>query len=378
MEMIYIPKRLKFSIAIATAFWILVQVVSAAEPMRKKDFEKTVHESYSISQDGEVKLANKHGVLYIETWDKPEVDIWVKIQVKAKSESKANEVFDRINIKFDNRSDYVEAITELEAVKGSWWNWGNNNSGDFSINYHVRMPVGCKLFGSNKYGNVILDKLDNDCNLEVKYGNMSIGDIRGDFNFTLGYGNGGVTMAENISGNLKYGKLDIGVAHDVEINTKYSKISIEQANDVKAFSKYDHYKIGKINSISNVGKYDNFDIAEIRDCNIETKYTDVKIARLEDQATFEMSYGGVKINEVGSSLSRIDATGKYTTFRVNVDNLKSAYFNLTAEHGGISLPSNVKVGITETKDSKSGYYGSKKAEAKLRMATKYGSIKLYN
>jgi len=142
----------------------------------KGKYERVIQDNQEINLDGKVRLSNKYGKIDIQTWDKPMVDVSVVITVVAKSQEKADATFDRIAINFSGDGNNYSAETDINSKSGAWWAWWNGNSSDeFSIDYTVRMPTGCRLSVNNKYGDVFLDELNNDLNLEIKYGNFDIG-----------------------------------------------------------------------------------------------------------------------------------------------------------------------------------------------------------
>ena len=72
-----------------------------------REFSKTINKQFSIASNGMIALSNLHGKIDIKTWDQNNVRISVKILVDAQSEEDAQEVFERINIRFANSSSNV-------------------------------------------------------------------------------------------------------------------------------------------------------------------------------------------------------------------------------------------------------------------------------
>ena len=112
-------KILVFSLLIMSG--LILQSMTSAEMdmviITKKQFTKTIEESFPISKDGVVAIANKYGNIDMHTWDKNEVKFKVNIIVNATSESVAKDVFERIEVSFNNSNSRVEAVTEIESKK---------------------------------------------------------------------------------------------------------------------------------------------------------------------------------------------------------------------------------------------------------------------
>ena len=120
----------------------------------KEQFTKVIERSFDISPDGTTRLYNKYGRINIETWDRNKVELKITIEANAKTESKADELFERIDIDITNSDDYVKAETLIESSS----KWGNWTKGDYKIYYDVKMPASNRLEAGMKYGNLDAEK----------------------------------------------------------------------------------------------------------------------------------------------------------------------------------------------------------------------------
>jgi len=353
---------------------LLISLPSWANGHKGK-FERVTEATHSISSDGKVELKNKYGKVDIQTWDKNQVELTVVITVVAKNEDKANETFDRISIDMTNTEDYFHAKTEIGENSKAWWAWWNESSNEFSIDYTVRMPRGCELVVTNKYGDVYLDELSNDLNLEVKYGDFNIGNILGNTKVNLGYGNGEISSVKDMDAEVKYSKLICNQMKNADLETKYSKVFITEASALEVESKYDQYSITSARSIVNEGKYDHWDIGTVNNFEIDTKYTDVDIDELINSATTKMTYGVLKIDELRSGFSHLHGSGKYASFVIK--GLQNANYDLSTSYGSIHLPSGHKNSYEMDDDNdkkKKGMIGSGGGE--IIITTRYGKIEI--
>ena len=154
-----------------------------------QEFTKTIKKEFPISQTGTVDLTNKYGKVEVHTWDRNRVKIDVSIVVDARSESAAQEVFDRIQIDFSNDDAFVKAETSIES-SNSWWKGSWNNKSEFQVNYEVYMPSTCDLNLDNQYGNSNVEAISGSADVKVKYGDFQLEGVGGDLKVYLGYGNG--------------------------------------------------------------------------------------------------------------------------------------------------------------------------------------------
>lgn len=364
---------------------LLSSFVSAAntQPTNNKDFTKTIKKDFAVNADGKVRVANRYGKVAVDTWDKKRVKIEVKITVRADSEARAQEGFERIQIQFSDSPSYVSAETVIgESQKSFWDSWTSSWGGkiDFTIDYQVFMPASCDLDLANKYGDSHIASMEGDVSLEVKYGNFELEEVLGDLEVNLGYGNGTVTRARNISAEGKYCNLKVRHADDVAITSKYSKIKIEEARAVRTISKYDSYDIIKMNSFRNEGKYDHFDIGSVDEVWVVSKYSDINVERLVIGADFELKYGGARVEDVAKGFSEINLIGKHADYKINVEDGAAYQVKATSDSGGLNYPSNMNVIFKEDDGHKkeiNGYFGAKNAKGVIKAQLDYGGLKVW-
>ncbi len=370
--------KLVYNLGLALLLLGLPTVVATAAG--KGEFTKTIKKEFEISPDGTTDITNKYGKVALKTWDRNRVKITVSIVVRAGSESEAQEVFDRIDVAFSNSPSLVKAQTNIESRKGrKWWNWNDDDKSDYSINYEVFLPAGNNVVVNNKYGDVYVAELGGRADLNVKYGNFKADGFGGDAEIDLGYGNGSLERANNLNLDIKYGKFQCENANRVDILSKYSKIRMEQAGQVNCESKYDDYNLGEVESFRNTGKYDNFDIRSAQSVVVRTKYTEIDIDEVGGALELEMEYGNAAIERLANGFEEVNLNGRYTDFRLYVEDGAAFRMDAAAEHAGIRYPSGMTITYEkESGDSREvrGYRGSDSAPSVIRARLTYGGLRV--
>lgn len=305
-----------------------------------QEFTKTLNKQAPIASDGLVDLENKYGKIDIKTWNQEQVRISVKITVEARNESAAQEVFDRISIDFFNNITHVGATTQIEA-QSSWWNWGNSRS-DFSIDYEVHMPAGCRLEVDAKYCDVYAMAVNGAADVSVKYGNFKLDGLGEDATIELAYGNGTIRTARDLNIDLAYGNLDVGEAGDITLGIKYGNLESERAGDIRTESRYSNFILGDIGEFRVEGKYDNYQIRTATEIVLATQYSNLEVGRLSRRLDLDMSYGAVKAHHVEAGFSEVNLLGRYTDFKVYIDGNTSCSIDLAGDYADMSVPSNLQ------------------------------------
>lgn len=346
----------------------------------KSEYTKTYSKTFTLSPDGKVDIENIHGQVNINTWNKNEVSIKVVITVNASSERKAEDDFERIDIKFSNDNQFVSAKTTIDSKRSSWWfiqSWWDDD--DVRIDYEVSMPAAAKLELSHKYGNAALGSFQGDVLISHKYGDVSIDHVSGYLDMDMAYGNGVVAKANDARLDLSYYKLRMNEAHNVDISSKYSQFHIESANQIISKSSYDGYHLGEVGRMSNEGKYDNIEADKIEYLSINTKYTKINLEYLRNQLQAEMSYGGLEIDRLDAGFQEIQITSRYAGLEIDASDVPNLKVDVQGRYTGVDLPGNIDTSRDQRENNSInvvGQRGSAAAKAMIRVRAEYGGLKI--
>ncbi len=324
---------------------MLCSVMSYAMPDGGlQEFSQTITEEYQVDPDATVHIYNKYGDVDIVSSDRSTVHIIATIYVEARSQDRADEIFEKINISIDGSRREVTAETEYDFNNN--WSWGKKNE-NYKVHYKVQLPKTNDLDIENKYGNISITDMQSDVSISLKYGNANINDIGGDFEAELGYVKS--CTVGRVGGDadleLSYSDIELISAADIDIESKYSDIEIAEGVEIDIESKYDKYEIGSAQSLDNIGKYDHFDIGSVGDISIETKYTHLKIEELFHSGDFSTGYGGVKIRQLHEGFESIIINSKYTGYDIGVDG--GYRLDVDTEYVGVDYPRDFNVQIRD-------------------------------
>lgn len=366
----------KFSLFLALT--LLFQTASFGDAVSKKEFTKTIKKEFGITANGTTSIYNKYGKIDLKTWDKDRVKVEVTILVNARSESEAQEVFDRISINFSNANDYVKAQTEIESQKSGWWSW-NDSKSDYNINYDVYLPTTNNIDIINKYGNVNAESIDGSANVAVKYGNFRLEGIGDNATIDLGYGNGTIVSARDVTSEISYGRILFKEAKELNLTSKYSKVTIDKANDIRSETKYDTYDIGEVRDFRNNGKYDSFDIAYADNLIVNSKYSEIFTSKIGNSIDLDLEYGGATVERIAKGFSDVRIVGSYADFKINVEDGASYRMEATANYAGIRYPEDMNVTYEKEKGTYhevEGHKGVKGARSVIKARLDYGGLKV--
>lgn len=357
-------------------FWALLGTEAFANtPFIKKDYDKIIEKEFPISKNGTFAVTNKYGAVSISSWDKNAVSIKVHIVVKASSQSKADDVFDRISINFNNSSDFVEAETDISESKSYWFfSWSDNT--DYQINYEVKMPASVHLRAENKYGNTYLPDLTNGAELNIKYGDVNAKNIKGNTSLDLGYGTMYFENIETFAAEIKYSKVKGNATGNAKLASKYSKIEIGSVADIQLDAKYDSYIFDEVRNLNYTGGYDNIAINRVENMIVETKYSDINARTVIGSIDVNQKYGRFEAGKVECNNAPINISSNYVEVVLGLSACNSYNVDISTEYVGMKLPDNLDREIINT-DHKSTTLKSDSGNGgkKIKIAMKYGSLK---
>ena len=356
-------KRLIFSTLIGISTIGLFSGLYAQENQVSKNY----HQEYPVSSKTQLLIDNKYGAIDVKNWNENKISIDVVVKLENQNKDKAKKQLDAIKVEFSQEGDEVKAITEIDDAFTSGRGWFNSDNREMTINYTVNIPASLAVTLKNKYGDIFINELSGKTEIYLKYGNLKANKItRGNsepFAFlSMAYAKGSIEECNWLKMDIKYSTLNIDKSKALVIVSKYSKLIIGDCSSIVAEAKYDDYRVDKLsNFVINAG-YTTFNFNEIsRKIDATLKYSDFKVNKVP--ATFEAikienQYGGVKIY--------IDAAASY-----NIDG--------HARYAKIAVPDEGKFSRIEenTSSTITGLIGKdEKTRSKVTIETSYGGVKL--
>jgi hypothetical protein len=362
---------------IAGLLLIVLFAANALWASPRAEFTKTVKREFAIDANGLAQFITKYGKLDVKTWDQNRVKVEVTIRVQARSEQEAQRVFNQIRIDFTSASNLVKAETIVET--SSRWNWWGSNKSDFTVDYEVYIPQTLTLDVAHKYGDVFAASMGGQAIIDLKYGNLRMDEIRNDLKLNLGYGNATIAGARDAELNISYSNLTLAKMRNGKLTTKYSNVSLEEALEIETESKYDTYRMGIVGKLKNRTSFSAVEIKTVDDLSSYCRYTDVKVGTVRNSADLDLEYGGARIDNILRGFSEIRLNGRYSDFKIKVEEGATYQFEASARYAGIIYPSSLKV-VSEreqaTSHEVSGYAGVANARSVIKAKLDYGGFRM--
>ena len=377
------------------AFVLPVTLSAAGYPPRPdQDFEKNYSETFSVDGSGDVRLTNRHGNIRVETWDRNEVKIDVRVKVFADDQDAADRTFDRIEISFSGGSNSASATTIIGSgsksgkgiirslLDGEWpSSEGIGGSNDFKVHYTVKMPASANLETEAKYCDVMLPDLTGNNRLTVGYGDLVAGDLTGRNEISVSYGSARVDeLGENSSFRVRYcDGNNIRKAADLRYDGRYSETEIGTVDRLRVEAGYDEVEVRRAREIRFDGNYNDLTVDQVERIFLDANYSDVEINEVSKELEVESSYGDLEIDRLIAGFDRVYIRANYIDVDLDIDDDAGYELELRTRYGDIDF-SGQNVSISEEKSGSSrSMTGSKKGNGSGRVdvSTSYGDIDVH-
>ena len=179
---------------------------NAQEPKR----QRLINKSYDVTAEDRLTIDNQFGNVMVSTWDKKQITVDIEISARASSDSKAQDIMDKIDVKDSRDGHDIRFKTNVDEIHNGNGGKGNkgreDNSRGFYIDYVVHMPAGNSLKIENSFGKTEVPALSGNVSLTSKFGSLSTGKL---------------DHVDDI--DVEFGKADIGAINDGRITLKFDK-----------------------------------------------------------------------------------------------------------------------------------------------------------
>jgi hypothetical protein len=346
--------------------FFIISLFIISSTLTAQEITKEFHKEYTAGTKT-LEISNRYGDVIIQSWDKDQIVIDVKVTVEMPNKEKAQRLIDLIDVQFSESDNLISAKTVIDD-KFNFTGWGDSRK--FSIDYTIKMPVKTDLNLINKYGNTDIDELHGLMNLEIKYGNLSAGKLtRGNIKplskINIAYGKGSIDEAGWLDLTERYvGSMDITKSQAILLDSKYSKIALSETSSVVGES-----------------KYDNIRIENIKNLVLENGYTEVNIGELTKKLTYTGSYGSFSIDRIPSGFESIDIETHYMGVKLGIDEAANYRLDAKVSYGGLKYNEdnfkNERRIVENNSNEVSGTVGKEENPlSRVNVQASYGTVRL--
>lgn len=344
-------KKLLYSVIVLLMLPMLASAVAKSNVEKKK----TIHKTYTVKNFVKLSIDNSFGRVHINTTSGNEIDVKVEVVAKQRSEQRALEMLDKININIAESGSVISFETDMDGKM-------NNRGGEgFEVNYMVSMPKSNPLYLKNSFGDTYLSDLDGDVELKIAYGDVKTEGLNGTTKLKLSFSDGYFKSVKSGELEVKYSDATFGELGVVKMEQGFSDVSVDRVKTIDLTSKYGDMQIGSVEGIRGyVG------------------FSDLTIDYLIIEADMEASYAGdFSLDKVSKDFKSLELRGKFSSFDVNFEEGSNGTFEAGVKYGDFDYSDDqMRLTYKNKSDNHAEYKGviGNGKGGKLVIQTSYGNI----
>lgn len=350
------------------ALLLFIATLLVSISLSGQEVTKEFHKEFQAGANTTLEISNKYGDVNIQSWDKDQVVIDVKVTVELPDRERAEKFLSYIDVQFSENNNTISAETIIDE-KFSFTGWGSSSK-RFSIDYTVKMPAEAALTLSNRYGNTDIDELHGLTDLDIRYGNLNAGKLT----------RGNVKPLSEL--NISYGKGTIEETGWMNLTLRYcSGMNINKSQALLLDSKYSKLTLGETSSVVGECKYDNLRIESINNLVLENGYTETNIGELVKKLDYTGSYGSFSVERIPQNFESINVDTRYMGVNLGIDEAANYSLEAAIRYGGLKYDESkfkAEKRIIENSTSEvSGIMGKEDSPAaNVRITSSYGTVRL--
>ena len=247
-----------------------------------EEFSKEYRKSHQVNPDCLIQLDLSFAEVVVTTWDSPQVDIFVKIVTDAKSQERADQIFDKIEVEFGATASKVEFNVNAGSMNC-------NKNENFTIKVEMKVPAKSTLAGHAGFGEVTISDMIGPCKLRVEYGSLNANSLASTSNnLIVQFGEAKITSAGGGQFSSEYGSVKLGtLKSDATFKTSFGDVKVDQV------------------------------LAECKNLNVEAEYGDVTMTLASGcayQVDADCDYGDIEMpSSFHKTTQESDFSGKHVT-----------------------------------------------------------------
>jgi len=184
-----------------------------------KEFRK----QYPFDPGGTVGVHNTNGNIYIESWDKDEVEIYAEIVVKAGNRKDAEEFMKRVVIEVDHDRDRLFVKPDYPKKHGGgFFDWLFGRRPQVSVTFRIRVPSVTNTEIRSTNGRVEIDDVEGKSELQTTNGGIYADNVKGAMD------------AHTVNGSIKVYLSKVSSHDRMHFKTINGSIKLSLPDDVQA------------------------------------------------------------------------------------------------------------------------------------------------
>lgn len=298
---------------------ILLLIFSLELPAQTREYSDQIVREFPISNAATVDITNKYGMVQVMTWEKDSVKFTIDLQIQARDNDRLEKLKKEIDFDFnagqyfliartvigDGSSDIIRDIVDIAST---YFTTANK----VAIDYTVFIPDYTPIKIENKYGDVYIDDLESNLNLNLAYGDLKSNDLKGRTEISISSGDGDINYIRDGQLTVAYSDLEVNSADKLLLESRSSNITIDNGTDLRINSSRDKIYLGETVTLAG-----------------ESYFSDLQVEQLRTRVNYRMRYGNLVLENVLRSFAQVSLTSELTDVELIFEQPMSFQFEMT-------------------------------------------------
>ncbi|MCK4919766.1 MAG: hypothetical protein KAS71_01895 [Bacteroidales bacterium] len=279
--------------------------------LKSQDFSdrEITEKTFPVNAQTTIEVNNKYGKVHVLTWKKDSVKFVIDLKVNSNSKEKLKKLKNNIRFDFTSSKYYVTAIS----------NFGGNGNQIFAelrslsetlipgkntieVNYNIYCPESVNLSIINKFGDIYIDDLRGEIDINLSNGDMKINSISGESNIELNFGNA-------IINHLT----------DAVISLSYSDLNLKQAEKLQTISKSSSIHIDEVDLLKINSRRDKYFLSDVYNMQGRTDFSQIWIEKIICSLDLNLKFGDLILDHLPVNFCKIDLVSDYADLNLYID-----------------------------------------------------------
>jgi len=143
-------------------------------PKQKVQVSKTEH--FDFPAAGTLRFRNSVGVLTVEAWDQPGVEMTTtkstRVELDARDREKGMRELERVKVAAERKGDELVVTTDFPRHRPYRVPYPLSGNTNFDLEYHIKAPVNARVIADHTLGDVNIDGLAGDIQVTLAQGEI--------------------------------------------------------------------------------------------------------------------------------------------------------------------------------------------------------------
>ena len=251
--------------------------------------------------------------------------IEVDILLTEASKSKMRKLKEDIRIDFTAAQSYIIARTVIKSESGriaselkSISNTITGSNKRVEINYLVRLPAYMDVVIKNKFGDIYMDDLEGQTDIELSNGVLKANRLTGNASIDLSFANAMIKQLGSANLKLSYSDLVLEEVGQLDMVSKSSKLNVDAVNVLKIDSRRDKLYFKKVEFMYG-----------------QSNFTQIWVYDFLRESDLYMKYGELTVEHVLSGFNKIFVESDYTDITLYFDREAHVAFDIVRHEKSI-------------------------------------------